>query len=186
LIALAVVASAGIATAVILTSHKPDQIAGELQVSTTSTHDPRATDKFEGATIQLAFDHPGGCNRVYTVSGRRGGDPRLKGLALWVVAKVYADPANGDPNALYFAKASVVLHDDGSFEMQIAANTAPGIRTAKWYLVAADSIANEELQLSLDSDRAHDDRYGDGRRLKLPDGSKDIASSAEFTQRCPF
>jgi hypothetical protein len=183
-IILAVVAVAEILTAVTLT-FKSDQEPSGSQGSTIPTGKLRTTDKFEGATIQLAFDKPGGCSRSYTVSGRPGRDRRLQGLALWVVEEMYADPARGDPNALYFAKAPITLRD-GSFEVKIAANTAPGVRTARWALVAADSIANDDLQLSLDSDRAHDDRYPDGRRLRLPDGSREIASSSEFTQICPF
>jgi hypothetical protein len=184
-ITLALVAVSGVLATVILTFHGPADEPSGLQGSTIPTRDLRVTDKFEGATIQLVFDKPGGCSRSYTVSGRPGGDPRLRGLALWVVEELYADPANGDPNALYYAKVPVALHD-GSFEINIAANTTPGVRTSRWVLVAADSIANEDLQLSLDSDRAHDDRYPDGRRLKLPDGSREIASSGEFTQICPF
>jgi hypothetical protein len=184
-IILAVIAIAGILTAAMLVFRKSAYEPSGPQGSTIPTRDLRATDKFEGATIQLAFDKPEGCSRSYTVSGRPGEDPRLRGLALWVVEELYADPARGDPNALYFAKAPVALHD-GTFEVKIAANAAPGVRTARWALVAADSIVNEDLQLSLDSDRAHDDRYPDGRRLKLPDGSREIASSGEFTQICPF
>jgi len=92
-------------------------------------------------------------------------------------------PRYGSPNALYYAK-DPVLAQSGQITLTVTANTTPGLRRGRIILVAADDLANADLQLSRDSDTAGDDRYPDGRRLQLPPGSEEIAAGPETEQRC--
>jgi serine/threonine protein kinase len=124
-----------------------------------------------------------GCGASYVIRGSLR-DSRTTGKTLWIVEELYADLERGDPNALYFAKAAVVLQN-GSFSATIKANEEPGVRKARFLIVASpDARANEDLQLSLKSDQAHDNRYPDGRRTRLQLGNEEIASGPDYEQRC--
>jgi hypothetical protein len=135
------------------------------------------------ASITFTPQRPDGCSRTYALAGKIGRLPAST-ASVWLLAELYADPAHGSPNALYFAKQRIIVGADGSFHVNIDANTEPGSRTGRFLLALADRDADAELQLQSDSDRAHDQRVTDGQRLRLPPGSQEIAGSADNAQRC--
>lgn len=150
---------------------------------TTSVPNPSSVPTGQ-ATIQVDYDLPGGCSTSYTVTGDVGVDPRVAGKTLWIVTQLAADPDNGSPNALYYPKTPVTVID-GRFTATIRANTTAGIRMGRIVLVASpDDAANEDLQLSLESDQAGDDRYPDGRRTRLQLRNTEIATTPYSEQRC--
>lgn len=137
------------------------------------------------ATVQVVFDVPGGCSTSYTVTGDVNGDPRASGATLWIVTQLAADPENGSPNALYYARQPVPAVNNGHFMVTIAANTAAGSRTGRVLLVASpNASAAADLQLSATSGDIDPTRYPDGRRIRLQEGNTEIATSPFTQQRC--
>jgi len=168
----------------------PPALAGPPLSATVPTPSPTAPAPgavaMPGGTtsLQVAYDLPGGCSTSYTVSGGLGDDPRTINKTLWIVTQLAADPENGSPNALYYAKTPVPVQD-GRIMISVPANTESGLRRARVILVASPSpAANSDLQLSKDSGDARDNRYTDGRRTRLQLGNVEIATTAIVEQRC--
>lgn len=136
-------------------------------------------------TMRVTAENPGGCSPDYVVEiAANGNDPRMVDNRLWIVSELYADMTRNDPNSLYFAKTPVVL-SNGRFTAHINGNTEPGVRTERYLLVASpNDAAHQDLQLSLSSDRAHDDQYPDYRRTRLQLGNTEIATGPDLVQRC--
>jgi hypothetical protein len=84
------------------------------------------------ASITLTPQRPDGCSRTYTLDGKIGRLP-ASAASVWLLAELYADPAHGSPNALYFAKQRLVPGTDGSFHVDIDANAEPGSSTGRSY-----------------------------------------------------
>lgn len=135
------------------------------------------------ASISFTPDRPEGCSRIYIITGNVEELP-ADAAAIWLVAQLYADPAQGSPNALYYPKQRIAPEADGSFRASIEANTKAGVRTGRFLLALADPEADVLMQRFADSDRAGDGRVTDGERLALPPGSREIAGSADSAQRC--
>lgn len=137
------------------------------------------------ASMQVTAENPGGCSPSYLVDVTAdSSDPRIVDHRLWIVSELYADMGRSDPNDLYFAKTPVVL-SGGRFSARIEGNTQPGVRTERYLLVASPSdAAHADLQLSLSSDRAHDDQYPDYRRTTLQLGNTELATGPDLVQRC--
>ena len=136
-------------------------------------------------SMNVTPQNPGGCSPNYVVEvTASGNDPRIVDKRLWIVSELYADLGRNDPNSLYFAKTPVILRD-GKFLVNINGNTEPGVRKERYLLVASPSdAANADLQLSLSSDRAHDNQYPDYRRTTLQLGNAEIATGPDLVQRC--
>lgn len=134
------------------------------------------------ATIRVTSNRPGGCSSTYLVEGEVL-EPPAEGNTLWLVSVLHADPANGLDHALYFAKQPIEMQL-GPYRLELQVNPQPGVRRGRHIIVTADQEAHAQLQLNAESNRFGDDRYPDRRRVRLPAGSEQIASSLESEQRC--
>jgi hypothetical protein len=156
--------------------------SSEVSRSAVPQSDSEPGVTFGAGTLTVDPQSPGECSGYYHVVVDME-DP-ASSRTLWIVTSLNADPANGLKDTLFYPKTRIDARP-GRTELDIAANTTEGIRRNRFFLISANKAADDELQLSYESDRDRDDgRYPDGRRVQLPVGATEIARTDNILQKC--